>query len=446
MLRALPILLLLTPFVHAQSSDLIASPPKKVPAVSLLPDGSILQKVMLPRYDKDRNLVGVMRAREMTLIDSERVEGKDVTIDFYDADRVQRGRINLTKAYFNQEKGTLEAKEPVEIHSDRLIAKGQGLVYGFEQGEGFLIGPATTWLKSLPATTMKSRNPTLRATAFLGASLLPLIAAPPPNLTPQEIAAVEADAVSREPVAAIASAETTKELETASNAGDAASKAAGDFLNQASLPPISSSEPVDAKPLDIKPGPNDTVVDCEGGMYFDSDEGVLVYLKNVSVTDPRFTLTGANELKIFFDKKAPEPSKDSAKKLEKESEGKSDAAPAKEFESDKESPKKESKNTGLGIGSEMNFGDVKRIVANGAVVFKQKSVDGKAPIEASGAIFSYNVKKGEIILSGGYPWVKQGDLFSRSNKANQNLRILTSGSFKGEGDWTFGGKLGKPAQ
>ncbi len=374
-----------------------------------------------------------MRAREMTLIDSERVEGKDVTIDFYDADRVPRGRINLNKAFFNQEKGTLEAKEPVEIHSDRLIAKGQGLVYGFDQGEGFLIGPASTWIKPLPATTMKSRHPALRATAFFGASLLPLIAAPPPNLTAAEVSDFEAAAVSREPAAAAASAATTKELEIASAAGDAASKAAGEFLEQASLPPIASSEVAEAKPLEIKPGPDDTIVDCEGGMYFDSDEGVLVYLKNVSVTDPRFTLTGANELKIFFDKKAPESAKPAAQGAEKPKEGK--------VGSDQSAPKESAKNTRLGIGSKMNFGDVKRIVATGAVVFKQKAVDDKAPIQASGAIFSYNVKEGEIILSGGYPWVTQGDMFFRSNKPNQRLRIRTSGTFVTEGFWSSGGKL-----
>ena len=42
-------------------------------------------------------------------------------------------------------------------------------------------------------------------------------------------------------------------------------------------------------------------------MYFDSDEGVFVYLKNVRVTDPRFTMSGANELKVFLGKKPEKP-------------------------------------------------------------------------------------------------------------------------------------------
>ena len=63
--------------------------------------------------------------------------------------------------------------------------------------------------------------------------------------------------------------------------------------------------PPAAKPLEVKTGPNDTVINCTGGAYFDADAGVLVYLKNVTVKDPRYDMTGANELKIFFEKKPP---------------------------------------------------------------------------------------------------------------------------------------------
>ena len=152
-------------------------------------------------------------------------------------------------------------------------------------------------------------------------------------------------------------------------------------------------------------------------MYFDADEGVFVYLKNVRVTDPRFGLSGANELKIFLGKKP----------------AKAPAQPAKEAKDGK---------PGLGLGAK--FGDVERIVASGAVRIVQKETEaGKDPVEASGAIFTYHAKTGEIILSGGYPWVKQGTTFMRAKEPNLNLRILKTGSFVTEGNWEMGGTIEK---
>jgi hypothetical protein len=46
-----------------------------------------------------------------------------------------------------------------------------------------------------------------------------------------------------------------------------------------------------------------------------------------------------------------------------------------------------------------------------------------------------------MILSGGYPWVKQGATFMRAEQPNLNLRILKSGSFVTEGKWVMGGPI-----
>ena len=154
-------------------------------------------------------------------------------------------------------------------------------------------------------------------------------------------------------------------------------------------------------------------------MFFDADEGVVVYLKKVRVNDPRFTLSGANELKVFLAKKP------AAGKAKPDAKNKQDANPLSN-----------------GLGSK--FGDVERIVATGAVRILQKQpAAGKDPIEASGAIFTYHTKTGQIILSGGYPWVKQGSSFMRAEQPNLNLRILKNGSFVTEGKWVMGGNLEK---
>ena len=381
---------------------------KKMPAIALLPDGSQLKGVMLPRYDENRKLVGVLKAKAMTLVNDEQIAGETVAIEFFNPDQSPRGRVDLTRAIFYQTKGLLEAKEAVDVKADRLSAHGSGLHYAFEQGEGFLSGPVTTTIHPLPETTMNTPRPSLRATAMIGMSLLTqsLVAAPPPAMTGEEKAAIQKDAASKSGVAAEAGAATRKELKTTIEASQAADSAAQAFLVQADIPVPTTDVPPAANPLDVKPGADDTVINCDGGMYFDIDEGVLVYMKNVKVTDPRLELTGANELKVFFGKK-PE------------------GAAGKE--------KPDASKNGFGsIGA--NFNEVERIVASGAVrAVQKKPANGEAPVEASGAIFTYNVKAEQMIIYGGFPWAKKGGIVTRAKTATQTLTVSKSGLFSFDG-------------
>ena len=410
----IPALLLLAPALKA-AEEAPTAPKKKIAAISLLPNGSELQGVMLPRYDDQQRLIGVLKAKCMTLVNDETIAGERISIEFFNPDRSPRGRADLTRANFNQSRGTLEALEPVTIQSDKLSAKGRGLVYAFEQGQGFLLGPATTWIQANHETTMKSSNSKLRATAMVGASLLsqPLSAAQPPPVTADEKAAIQADSQSMAPEHAatmnLVRADLAKDLD-ASSAANAAAKA---FLENAQITSTTSSQaaaaPAEAKPLDLQPGPTDTVISSDGGMYFDADEGVFVYLKNVRVTDPRFNLSGANELKVFLEKTQ-------------------ETAAGKSAQKDKDDK------SGIGIGGK--FGDVERIVATGAVLIDQKPENGKEPIQASGAIFSYNVKADQVIISGGFPWVVQGKQGFRAKEPNLILRISPkAGEFSTEGAW-----------
>lgn len=403
-------------------------PPKKMQAMSLLPDGSELKDVMLPRYDENQQLVGVLKAETLTLVSAGKIAGKKVAIEFFNPDQSGRGRIDLTTALFDQDKGFLTALEPVEIKSDRMTAQGTSLYYSFDQAEGFLKGPATTTLQAPPATAMKTPSPPLRATALLGLSLVTqsLSAAPPPSITDQEKAAVQQDAVSKAPAAAAANEAVLVTLNRNLEDAERASTAAGAFLAKADLPnPSAATEPAPAtKPLEIQPGSQDTVIQCAGGMYFDPDEGVLVYMKNVTVKDPRFDLSGANELKIFFGKKAPKPEK------------------AKPSATDPPSEKKSSEKPGFGGSIGSNFGAVERIVATGAVLIEQKGVADKAPIRASGAVFSYDLKADQIIIKGGFPWFVQGATFMRAMEPDLILRLTPkTGGLVTEGNWQMGGNL-----
>lgn len=407
--RLLSILLLAAPALCAQDA---ATGAKKNP-ISLLPDGSVLKGVLLPRYDAERNLVGDLKAETMTLIDSERIQGENVLIRFFNPDRSLRGKVALKNALFDQVKSRLSAKEPVKITTDRFVANGTGLVYAFQNGEGFLRGPANTWI-SAPPTTAMNTNPLANA-ALIALCLAPspLIAVPPAFVSDDELAAIKAEAVSVGPVIEKLNASAQTALTEDIRNGDKATAAALTFINTSGLDAGTTAEPeerAEAKPLEIKPGPDNTLITCDGGMYFDADEGVLVYLKNVTVKDPRFDLKGADQLKVFFEMK-PEDKKPDGKK-----------------------PKKAS-------GAMANFGDVSKLIAEGAVVLNQKSVDGKEPVQASGRVLTYDIRTGEIIIHGGYPWVRQGTYFARAKQPDLTLRLLNSGSFSTQGNWEMGGNL-----
>lgn len=413
LIRLLSILCLAAPLLTAQEEENVG---KKSP-IALLPSGSVLQDVLLPRYDSERNLVGDLKAEVMTLIDEGRVQGENVRIKFYHPDRSERGRISLKRALFDQEKSTLTAKEPVEILSDRIVARGSGLVYAFEGGKGFLNGPATTWIIAPPTTpTSMNRKSTIFPSTAMALSLLTANAAPPAYVTADELAEIKADAAPMEPQISAENAAAKSRLAADAVAGEKSADAARAFINDNDIRTVAgekSAEPEKAaEPLAVKPGPNDTVISCDGGMYFDADAGVLVYLENVKVVDPRFNLSGAKELKVFFDKKPGD------KKAATKNEG------------------------GMNLsGTTANFGDVQKLVANGAVRILQKGVAGKEPVEASGAVLTYNVPKGEIIINGGYPWVKQGSFYARAKQPNLTLRLLNDGSFSTQGNWEMGGNL-----
>jgi hypothetical protein len=261
-------------------------PVKKIPALSLLPPGSELKDVMFPSYGPAHQLTSVLKAEVMTLLNADQIEGKRVTIEFFNADNTPRGRVDLTRAMVDQSKGILTTREPLEIKIDGLDANGSGIFYDYTRGKGFLLGPATTIIHRPVKTTINTRESPFRTMALAGMSLVTqsLLAAPPPAITEAQLEAIRADTASRAPVVEAAAIKSEAELKANLADADTASQAAASFLVQADLPAVKPDQAKGGpKPLDMTPGADDTVVSCDGGIYFDPEEGVMVYLKNVKV-------------------------------------------------------------------------------------------------------------------------------------------------------------------
>ena len=86
--------------VLAKESAPATQPKPKIPAVSMLPDGSELKEVMIPRYDESHRLTSVLKSRKMILVNSEQIVGETVAVEFFNPDESPRGRIDLEKGRF----------------------------------------------------------------------------------------------------------------------------------------------------------------------------------------------------------------------------------------------------------------------------------------------------------------------------------------------------------
>ncbi len=114
---------------------------------TLLPPGSELKEVMLPRYDEAQRLASVLKAKVMTLVNESQIEGKSIVVEFFNPDKTPRGRIDLATATIDKTRGLLTTHHPVEIRIDGMKTTGNGLHYDLEMGEGFITGPATTIIR-----------------------------------------------------------------------------------------------------------------------------------------------------------------------------------------------------------------------------------------------------------------------------------------------------------
>lgn len=402
---------------------------RKIPAISMLPDGSELEGVVLPRYDQFLRLTGALHARKLILVGPELIHGEGVLIDLLDPDQPgDRTRIELGTAILDQTTGVIRGDEEVTIASARFTATGQALHFTFEEGRGFVTGPATTLIHATPRKTAMHTSSTPRhpilATAAMGmavATSTMMVQARPPAVSDAEIEEIRG--VGASSVAGIQGfvEDTRQAVGESRQMSDEISQAARTYLVNQVLEsgeaPAAAPERPEAKPLEVEAKPDDTRILSDGGFYFDAEEGVLVYLENVRVTDPRYSLEGVDELRVIFEKK-PKP------------------------EAGDEPAQAEDNDGGPASGFAAGVGDVERIIATGRVLFKQRNPeDGGPPVEASGALFNYNVTTGEIILSGGYPWVRQGNYYARALQPNLNLRIRADGSFVTEGNWDTGQSL-----
>jgi len=137
------------------------------------------------------------------------------------------------------------------------------------------------------------------------------------------------------------------------------------------------------------------VIECQDGLYFDAEQGLLVYLKDVRLRDERFNMDCDNNLKVYMQRDEAK-----AKKKQQNAE-KAQAAPGE--------PGSELSLL-QGGNIDLNFSGVQRIVASGNVRLQGKDKSGKIMrAGAETATYSVKNKDAEVILSGGKPYIEDGN-------------------------------------
>ena len=250
----------------------------------MLPDGSELKGVMLPRYDEDHKLIGVLKSQTMPLVNAGQIDGQTVSIELFNPDQSPKGRIDLISATFYQEKGHphRQGARRNQIRPDDRQRQRPLLLVQTRKGISARSRPPPS---SSPHRELHENSLPHRFAPRLFSAWrcwrIPA-AAPPQPVTAEESAALQADAMSKAPPKSTPSNAAAKtRLETDLATPPRHPRPSPISSSRRISPPSRRTPNRPRKPLEVKNGPNDTIINCTGGMYFDADAGVLVYLKNV---------------------------------------------------------------------------------------------------------------------------------------------------------------------
>ncbi|MFC7338565.1 hypothetical protein ACFQY0_15325 [Haloferula chungangensis] len=390
------------------------------PAMKMLIEGSILQGVTVPQYDAEHRLSSVMRAAKLTMVNEDLINAETLRIDFYNPDRTPKGRIELETATVEDQK-TLRSSDPVSLVSDELNLKGTGLVYELNKSRGFLYGPAHATTLIDTRTSMKS-TPTQRS-VIAGAMIAATASASAEGLDKlddQQLKGLDHLAASKKSEAEAAVKEADASLEKSTRQSGEADESLGKFLRDAAIdvpsgaiPDLQSKVP-DPEELEAQQLAS---FSADDGIFFDSEAGLLVFLKNVKATHPEFTLVGADEVKVFLEKV--------------ESKESSTAGP------EPGARKIDPKEAGDLLGG-AKFGDPSKIIATGTIVVEKiKTKPGDKSAKASGRQIVFDFKTNEVILRGGEPWIISETISGRVVDPNGYIRVNVEtgdGSFVGDSE------------
>ena len=381
----------------------------------VLPVGSSLYDVSIPRYNSNYQKTSLLVAERIETLADDKLQGTNVDIEIY-KEGLAQARTHLNSAIYYETAGIIHSLKNLQVFGEDFDIAGQGLILDWKNRAGFLLGKTQTLFYSetnkemhsptsdttapapskLPSKRKPKHQPTLKkavTTAAIVTSSVPAL------LSAAELEEIDQLAKPSTPLIQQVDAGTHHSNQVIQKQAQEMDKAQ-QSLSDKVLPIVEHnakpSEP--AVPLQQRDGKIPVSVEADNGMYFDSTTGTAIYHNNVVVIHPQMHLTCTDELKVLL-KKAEPPTQDQT------------------TQNDQKSDK---------------FDGLDKAIATGNVVIRTKDSEGQLIITHS-EIATYDGNTEIIILRGGRPTVQQGNTIARILSDSGYIKILPNMSVRIEG-------------
>ncbi|MEG2971097.1 MAG: hypothetical protein RR808_06430 [Akkermansia sp.] len=121
----------------------VAKIDKKIPGLELMPPGSKLKNVSLPRYE-GLKLTLLVTSTQMTVVSPREIKGERVLAYLYDPNHRNEMQMSMKDASFFFDTKILVSRGETTINDPRFQALSQGVIFDSQQKKGFMRGPVTT--------------------------------------------------------------------------------------------------------------------------------------------------------------------------------------------------------------------------------------------------------------------------------------------------------------
>ncbi len=384
--------------------------PEPTPDFGLMPTGSVLRRLKLPRYSKENKLEQVATINQLTIISETELDARDMEIQMLDEKGERVGHAEVKFATINKISKAVKVVDDFHFEHTNYSIDSRGLLFNLQEQRGIFFGPVKTTFKR-PVSQVNNFHKTLPSLAAM--LILPtssLIAEPAPP-SAEEIAKIESAA---QPSKEIDHDEPTDAIiKRNEEQSKAAKEALTDFIKSAAPEiqtivqndaPAATADAEKKEPAEepVKSTASQATITCDGGMFMDAEKGIIVYRKNVNIdaemVDKKnqrtpFSLDCDDEMKIFLRKKEKAKNKD-----------------------------------GKGSIGDIEFSEVKEAIATGNAIVRMKDTKKGGPdLVARAEEVFYDGASQSFILRGGRPSIQQGTQSVKALKEGLTIRVSNEG-------------------
>ena len=293
---------------------------KKNDILSRVPIGATATDVTIPSFDKFKKRASFLTA-ETVVVESETINSKEdivlsargIEMHLFGKEEKISATGTLISGKYYREKEQLNAQGKVHLKStdNAFEMTSEGGIFLLPTRQALFLGPGETFFTELPETkTTMNLRPILPLTAAIQI----LVAAPPPEITAEELSQFERMVAPR-----IIPPSQADEIEKICNKANAdlarrlaqylASVEKMELLQQIKAPAV---DPPAGKERVLEEG--QTSIKFDRGAYFDGETHEMVYLGNISLKQKNMSVICNKDLKVIFD---PPPPEEEEKKAEK---------------------------------------------------------------------------------------------------------------------------------